>query len=106
MLDLVEEFRVPIIDSVLFPLFIEKKLTATKYFDKVDRGQYQLSAQGKSIVVTAVMKRLNEVTLWRGKKYTLKQIIENQIRAVARHFMEREKSYSAFRTDKLLAIHE
>ncbi len=106
VLDLVEEFRVPIIDSVLFPLFIEKKLNKQKYFEKIATGQYQLSAEGKSIVVSAVMKRLNEVTAWRGKKYTLKQIIENQIRAMARHFANREDRYVAFRTDKLLSAHE
>ncbi len=104
VLDLVEEFRVPVIDSVLFPLFIEKKLNKQKYFEKIATGQYQLSSEGKSVVVSAVMKRLNEEMKWRGKKYTQKQIIENQIRAMGRHFVEKEDRYTAFRADKLLAI--
>ncbi len=97
---------IPVVDSVLFPLFIEKKLNKQKYFEKIAQGQYQLSAEGKSIVVSAVMKRLNEITAWRGKKYTLKQIIENQIQAMGRHFMEKEASYSAFKVTKLLSSNE
>ncbi len=104
VLDLVEEFRVPIVDSVLFPLFIEKKLSQRKYFEKTAVGQYLLSPEGKSVVVGAIMRRLNETTAWRGKQYTLKQIIDNQIRALARHFVEKEDKYNPFRAEKLFSI--
>jgi CRISPR-associated protein Cas1 len=104
VLDLVEEFRVPIVDSVLFPLFIEKKLSQRKYFEKTAVGQYLLSPEGKSVVVGAIMKRLNETTAWRGKQYTLKQIIDNQIRALARHFVEKEDKYNPFRAEKLFSL--
>ncbi len=50
------------------------------------------------------MKRLNETTAWRDKQYTLKQIIDNQIRALARHFVEKEDKYNPFRAEKLFSI--
>jgi CRISPR-associated protein Cas1 len=48
VLDLVEEFRVPIVDMAIFPLFVSKEVNKRKYFEKVGTGkkpQYQLSAE-------------------------------------------------------------
>jgi len=67
-------------------------------------NQYLLSPEGKSVVVGAIMRRLNETTAWRGKQYTLKQIIDNQIRALARHFVEKEDKYNPFGAEKLFSI--
>lgn len=46
MLDLVEEFRVAVVDSVLFPLFVEGNLASKRNFIKAD-GQHMLSKKGK-----------------------------------------------------------
>jgi len=89
---------------VLFPLFIEKRLNQRKYFEKIAVGKYLLSPEGKSVVVGAIMKRLNETAAWRGKQYTFKQIIDNQIRALARYFVEKEDKYNPFRAEKLFSI--
>lgn len=106
VLDLVEEFRVPIVDIAIFPLFVSKEVNKRKYFQKVampegsskGKVQYQLSAEGKALVVTAVMKRLCGTVEWQGKEYVMKRVIENQIRALARHFVGKEKVYEAFDT--------
>jgi len=96
VLDLVEEFRVPIVDSIIFPLFLEKKLTKQICFEKIGPGQYQLSQEGKRILVEGVLNRLNTMVVWNGKHYTMKAVIENQIRTIARYFMAKEEKYVPF----------
>lgn len=96
VLDLVEEFRTPIIDSVIFPLFINKKLTKKGCFDLIGKGQYQLSHKGKKILVESVLKRLNTNVMYEDKQYPLKVVIENQIRAVSQYFMNKRKEYIPF----------
>ena len=57
VLDLVEEFRVPVVDSTIFPLFLGKKLGKQKQFERVGAGAYQLSAEGKNVVAQAGLTR-------------------------------------------------
>ena len=107
VLDLVEEFRVPIVDAAIFPLFVDKTVHKRKLFEKVGKNQYQLSAEGKSVVVEAVLKRLYATAKWNGKEYAVKQIIEQQIRFLARYFVGKEMKYKAFdTTEVLLSTHE
>ncbi len=103
VLDLVEEFRVPVVDVTIFPLFIEKKLSKQNCFESMGKGQYQLSPEGKSIVVKAVMENLNKMVTWHGKSYTLKAVIENQIRALARYFTGQEEKYAPFDAAKIIS---
>ena len=101
--DLVEEFRVPIVDSAIFPIFADKRIKA-EYFEEIEKGEFQLSTEGKGIVVEAVLKRLNANSKWQRKQYTVKQIIEQQVRFLARYFMGRETRYKAFDVTKLPAF--
>jgi len=101
VLDLVEEFRVPIVDSVIFPLFIEKKINRRKCFEQISKYEYQLSQEGKSLIAEVILKRLNQIVPWREKNYTLKAVIGNQVRALARHFMGREAKFTTFDTSVL-----
>lgn len=96
VLDLVEEFRLPVIDSIIIPFFIDKKLGKNSHYKEIGLDNYQLSSQGKAILVKGVMENLNRKTIWCGKNYTFKQVIENQIRALARRFVGREVEYVPF----------
>ena len=96
VLDLVEEFRLPVVDSTVIPLFINKKLALPGHYQEIEPDNYQLSSRGKAILVKAVMENLNRQVIWRGKNYTFKQVIENQIRSLARHFVGREEKYIPF----------
>ncbi|MDB5255235.1 MAG: CRISPR-associated endonuclease Cas1 [Candidatus Nomurabacteria bacterium] len=100
VLDLVEEFRVAVVDMAVMPLFIEKKMGKRDLFDTVGKGQYQLSAKGKALIVKGVMERLGSKVLWKGKQYTLKQAMEQQIRTLARYFMGREMTHESFSISK------
>lgn len=102
VLDLVEEFRVPVVDSAVFPLFLDKKLTKAGMFEQVGKNEYQLSTKGKSVLVEAVLKRLNEVVLWKGKRRTVKAALEEQVRSLARYFHGEEPSYTPFDFTTLL----
>ncbi len=104
VLDLVEEFRVPIVDMAIFPLFISKEINKRKYFEKIGKGNYQLSAEGKALVVEAVMKHLYRDAKWNKKEYAMKRIIEGQIRTLARYFVGKESKYTAFDATQVLPI--
>jgi CRISP-associated protein Cas1 len=102
VLDMVEEFRVPVVDSAIFPLFLEKKLGKRGDFEKVSKTEYRLSPEGKAKVVEAVFKQLNKTVKWRGKQRTLQVIIEEQGRALARYFLEKQDAYIPFDFSLLL----
>ncbi len=53
VLDLVEEFRVPLIDSTVFPLFLNKTMSSPANFTRQAPGAYRLSTEGKRKVVLA-----------------------------------------------------
>ena len=96
VLDLIEEFRVPIADFAIVPLFVAKELGKKGDFERVARGEYMLSAQGKSKVVGAVLKQLDQKVKFRGKQRDMRSIIEEQARQLAQHFQGRRKIYTPF----------
>lgn len=96
VLDMVEEFRVPLVDATIIPLFINKEIGKRGDFERVSRNEYRLSAQGKSKVVGAVLKRLDQKVAHRGKKRTLRAAITEQSELLARIFLEKEKTYAPF----------
>ena len=100
--DIVEEFRVPMIDMAIFPLFTDKKISRKTGFEQTGKYTYRLSSEGKAVITKAIHENMSRKVMWRGKSYTLKQIIENQVRALARHFTNPEEPYVPFDTAKLL----
>ena len=99
---MVEEFRVPVVDSAIIPLFLEKKLGKKGDFEKMSKNEYQLSSEGKAKVVEAVFERLNQEIKWRRKKRTLQAVIKEQSQALARYFLGKESGYVAFDFSLLL----
>lgn len=95
VLDLIEEFRVPIVDSAIIPLFLEKKLGKGD-FEKVGTQEYRLSPEGKAKVVEAVFQRLNQTVTWKRKKRTIKDVIQDQSQHLARYFLGSESMYQPF----------
>ncbi len=102
--DLVEEFRVPVVDSVIFPLFIEKKMGKRDLFESNGKGKYKLSKKGIDLITLTINKRWNEKVLWKGKSYTLKQVMENQVRSLARYFQGKEKTMVPFDSKQLFTL--
>ncbi|MES2930376.1 MAG: CRISPR-associated endonuclease Cas1 [Patescibacteria group bacterium] len=102
--DLVEEFRVPVVDSVLFQLIIEKKMSKRSLFESIGKGKYKLSPEGIAIITEAILNRWEEKVIWKGKQYTLKQIMEDQVRSLARFFQGKEKTLKAFNATELFNL--
>lgn len=96
VLDLVEEFRVPIVDSTVFPLFLQKVLPGKENFVRIGKGEYQLSQEGKRKIVEAVYTRLNQVVQLDGKQRSVKSCIEYQIRMLGHVFLEKRAAYTPF----------
>lgn len=101
VLDLVEEFRVPIVDSTIFPLFLNHSLAKLANFERKE-NEFRLSPEGKRKIVEAVYTRLNQKIRWGGEKRTVKSIVEYQIRALAQVFMGKRETYEPFSYEKLL----
>ncbi len=95
--DLVEEFRVQLVDSVIFPLFIEDKIDREKCFKRTGEYSFELSKKGKALILKSILLRLNEKFPWKGENLTLKAIIKEQSRSIAGAFQEKEH-YTPFRS--------
>lgn len=102
VLDMIEEFRVPLVDSAIFPLFVEKKLGKRNDFEKSGKNEYRLSAEGKAKVVEAVLERLNKQVRWKRKKRTVKDVIKEQSESLSRYFLGKEPLYQAFEMSLML----
>jgi CRISPR-associated protein Cas1 len=96
VLDMVEEFRVSVVDSAVVPLFLKKQLGKPGDFEMIGKNEYHLSAEGKAKVVEAVFSHLNQKVLWKRKQRPLKDVIEEQSRSLGRYFLQKEEAYKAF----------
>ena len=94
---LVEEFRVTMVDSVTFPLFIEDKIDREKCFTRTSQYSFELSKKGRSFVLKNILLRLNEKFPWKGENLALKAIIAEQSRSAAGYFRGKER-YTPFRS--------
>ena len=94
-----EEFRVPIIDSSIFPLFLNKQMEKAEYFEPIQPGVYRLSNDGKRKIVEAVYNRLNEQVFWDGKRREVKAVIRHQMQCLAQYFLGKRSRYEPFRFD-------
>ena len=99
VLDLVEEFRVPIIDSTIFPLFLNKQMEQAENFEPIQPGVYRLSQDGKRKIVEAVYNRFNEQVFWDGKRREVKAVIRYQMQCLAQYFLGKRRHYEPFRFD-------
>jgi CRISPR-associated protein Cas1 len=96
VLDLIEEFRVPVVDAAIIPLFANKELGKREDFECVSKMEYRLSPQGKSKVVEAVLINLDRKVRHRGKSRTIKAAITEQSELLARVFQGKEPIYIPF----------
>lgn len=96
VLDLVEEFRVPLVDAAIFPLFLKGHLGRQTNYQRIAPGEYRLSPEGKRSVVEAVYTQFNKTVRWGGKKRAAKIVIEYQARTLAQVFLGSKGAYRSF----------
>lgn len=92
--DLIEEFRVPIVDMVIVELFLQKKI---RYKENTEvEGVYLLSKKERQAVITTICERLREKIEWKGENIEYRQIIANQTRCIGHLFTGDIKEYEPF----------
>ena len=94
-----EEFRIPIIDSTIFPLFLNKQMEKAENFEPIQPGVYRLSNEGKRKIVQAVYKRFNGQVFCDGKRREVKVVIRHQMQCLVQHFLGKLNGYEPFRFD-------
>ena len=93
-LDLIEEFRQPVVDRAVVTLFSQKQV------QNADFEQYGestlLSEQGRRKVITAILERLSQKITYNTKQISLKEIIVEQARNVTRFLLQQKEDYTGF----------
>lgn len=94
VLDLIEEFRAPIVDRAVINLFVKKQVKDDD-FEKVG-DKLILSKSGKKKIIEAVMERLNNKTESENKEKRILNIIVGQARKAAKFVLEESENYGPF----------
>lgn len=87
VLDLVEEFRQPVVDRVIIPLFSKGC--------KVNLEENRLSSESRKDLAKRILNRLEGTENYNGKKCKLSTIIQRQARSIA-SFVRGEGRYRPF----------
>lgn len=93
-LDLIEEFRQPIVDRAIITLFSQKQIDEKDFENLEDRRM--LSQIGRKKVLEAVLGRINKKIKFKNRNLTFKQVILEQARNIVRFLSEQNKSYEPF----------
>lgn len=94
VLDLIEEFRVPLVDSALVPLFYSQRI---KHEDlETQNDLKRLSKAGKSKVINAVFQRFHQEVIFERRKRKIIKIIGLQANNLASFLVGRRDSYYPF----------
>ncbi len=94
VLDLIEEFRAPIVDRAVINLFVKKQIK-DEDFEKVG-DKLILSKSGKKKIIEAVMEKLHNKTESDNKEKRILNIIVEQARKVTRFVLEESENYEPF----------
>lgn len=92
VLDLIEEFRVPIVDSAIVPLFYNRKVRKKGDLENQDNSK-KLSKTGKGKVINSVFSRLHQEIIFEKRKRTLTRVITLQARNLASFLVGRKENY-------------
>ncbi|AKJ39490.1 CRISPR-associated endonuclease Cas1 [Methanosarcina barkeri CM1] len=93
-LDLIEEFRQPVVDRTVLNL-VTKKIVTEKDLKPVEGGFY-LNQLGKRKTLKAVSERLAKVINYRDHRHSFSSLILQQARSVAKFLTGERSSYTPF----------
>lgn len=89
--DLAEEFRVPIVDSAIVPLFYERKVNKED-LEGVTAAKL-LSKTGRVKAINAIFKKFNQEIFFGKRRWKLDKIIDLQARNLAGFLVGKRQSY-------------
>jgi len=94
VLDMMEEFRQPVVDRSIITL-ISKKIVQKNDLKPVENGYY-LDSFGKHKVVESVVTRLSNITTYKNFRHSFSNLILQQARAIVRFISGEIDVYSPF----------
>ena len=94
VLDLIEEFRQPVVDRAIITLF-SHRIVSNKDFQKIGDSML-LSGYGRKKVIDAIMKRLSIKVNFKGRNFTLGFVITDHARDVAKFLLSEKDDYTPF----------
>ena len=96
-LDLMEEFRPIVVDSVMLTIFNTGELSDADFIEQL--GSYRLTAKGRRTFLTRLETRFNETIKHPtfGYKATYRRCIELQARLLAKFVTDEVEEYPSFR---------
>lgn len=94
VLDMIEEFRAPIVDRAVVTLYTQKQLDIAADFEVINE-EFRISQQGRRKIIDAVMSRLSAEITFEGCKTTFQDIILKQCRSIVSSLLE-QKEFKAF----------
>lgn len=94
VLDLIEEFRVPIVDSAIIPLFYQEEIEDNDI--ETAEAKKRLSKTGKSKVINKVFQRFHQEIIFERRKRQLVQVINLRARNLASFLVGRRENYYPF----------
>jgi CRISPR-associated protein Cas1 len=89
VLDIIEEFRAPIVDRAVTTLYTHKKIRDEDF--EILNSEFQLSKKGRKKIIFEVMERLSSNITYKGKKMSFKDIILQQCRGIVAYLTENKK---------------
>lgn len=94
VLDMIEEFRQPIVDRAIITLFSRKQVDERDA--DISGNTFMLTKIGRKKVISAVMERIHSKMKYNGKKFVLQGIMLEQARQIARVLLSEKKEYVPF----------
>jgi CRISPR-associated protein Cas1 len=88
--DLIEEFRTPIVEFVIFPLLIEKKLLKEKHISSTGL----ITKIGRKKIITRLQQRLYTEIIFNNKRVVYLKAIEKQTLQLAQVFLGKKREFS------------
>ncbi len=94
VLDMIEEFRQPVVDRAIITLFALKKVEDSDF--ETSGNCFMLSKKGREKVIEAVMERLHTKITYKDKKASLQRIMLHQARMIAKFLLGEKSEYKPF----------
>jgi len=95
-LDLIEEFRAPVVDSLVLTLF-NKRMIEPDDFEPGEDGGVYLSRQGQKVFFREFSDRLEtRVKHWTGRRFSYRKLLEVQARVAASVIQGKREKYRPF----------
>lgn len=95
-LDFADIYKPIIVDRVMLSLVNLKQINVQSDFVKNDDGGVYLNKRGKKIYIEEFEKKLTDEITVKGKKYTYKQLMEQEVRQFQR-FVEYNEEYKPYK---------